>query len=362
MEQPLQLSAGNGNAAAHIRYRIEDRSYLPIIKKEMSKAADALGFSAERIGRLDIITTELVSNLVKFGVRKRELLWKPICYLRQKGIEIIAIDGGAGIASTSRALQDGYSTSGTAGEGLGAIKRLSDIFDLYSQQGQGTLVLVRLFAHDYNDLKRNEFNACAISVAKPGEKLCGDGYQIDYEPEAQRLRLLVTDGLGHGPEAHLASEAAIESYATYPGPELSSTLKQMHDNIKKTRGVVAMAAQFNFQDQKLSYCGVGNIAGRLLGYDSAKALPSFNGIVGHVVTSRLHDQEILWEKGRLLVLHSDGITSRWDLSKYHQIQKHDPTLIAACLYRDFNRGTDDVTVLVSKYPDVDGGKGTKTYR
>ncbi|MBW3544572.1 MAG: SpoIIE family protein phosphatase [Bacteroidetes bacterium] len=351
MEQPLQLSAGNGNAAAHTRYRIEDRSYLSIIKKEIAKAADGLHFSAERIGRLDIIIHELLSNLVKYGQRKRELLWKPFVNAGQAGIEILAIDGGAGITNASMALQDGYSTSGTAGEGLGAIKRLSDIFDLYSQQGQGTIVLARLFAQEQENLTGREFYVGAISVPKTGETLCGDGYQIQYDPEKLLLRLLVLDGLGHGPEAHLAAKAAITEYAKLDEPDQSKMLKHIHQNIKKTRGAVAMAAQYDFKEQKLRYCGVGNISGRLLGHDTTKALSSFNGIVGHVISSRLHDQEIDWEKGRILIVHSDGITSRWDLSKYQQIQKHDPTLIAACLYRDFNRGTDDVTVVVSKYPD-----------
>ena len=100
MEQPLQSSAGNANSAAHTRYRIEDRSYLSIIKKEVGKAAGELGFSAQRIGRLDIIITELISNLVKYGERKRELLWKPFFYEGEGGIEILSIDAGGGIDLT----------------------------------------------------------------------------------------------------------------------------------------------------------------------------------------------------------------------------------------------------------------------
>lgn len=361
MEQPLQSSAGSGSAAAHTRYRIEDRSYVSLIKKEIAKAAESIGFSAERIGRLDIIVNELASNLLKHGVRKRELLWKSFVHKQEAGIEILAMDAGGGISNTGLAMQDGYSTSGTAGEGLGAIKRLSDTFDLYSLSGVGTAVLSRLYTNNLPAWFDQTFTVAAISVPKTGEKLCGDGYYIEYEPEQQLFRLLVVDGLGHGPEAFMASQAAIEEYIKARQQDQSKVLKQIHESIKKTRGAVGISLRYNFEDNTLSYCGVGNISGRMLGPpEGAKALMSYNGIVGHTMSSRVHDQLIGWEKGKLLILHSDGITSRWDLSKYQQIQKHDPALIAACLYRDFNRGTDDVTVIVSKHPDTNGGKGTKT--
>ena len=362
MEQPLRSSAGNDSAVSHTRYRIEDRSYLSIIKKEIAKAAEAIGFPAERIGRLDIIVNELASNLLKHGLRKRELLWKPFWHGKESGIEILALDGGQGISNPGLAMQDGYSTSGTAGEGLGAIKRLSDSFDLYSQAGVGTVVVARLFSREIPLWYDKTFKIAAISVPKSGEKLCGDGFHIEYDPEQQLFRLLVLDGLGHGPDAHLAAQAAIEAYTNARQQDQSLVLKQIHGEIKKTRGAVGMALQYNFEDKKLRYCGVGNIGGKLIAPDGTKALMSYNGIVGHTMSSRIHDHELNWEKGRLLILHSDGITSRWDLAKYQQVQKHDPALIAACLYRDHNRGTDDVTVLVSKHPDADGGKGTKTNR
>jgi anti-sigma regulatory factor (Ser/Thr protein kinase)/serine/threonine protein phosphatase PrpC len=362
MEQPLQSSAGNGSSFAHTRYRIEDRSYLSFIKKEIAREAEKAGFSAERIGRLDIIVAEMASNLLKHGLRKCELLWKPFIHNHEAGIEILALDTGPGISNMGLAMQDGYSTSGTAGEGLGAIRRLSDTFDIYSQTGGGTAVLSRLYAREIPHWFSQTFTVAGVSVSKPGEKLCGDGYFIEYKPENNFFRLLILDGLGHGPEAHLASQAAIATFAELEQEEQGQVLKQIHQEIKKTRGAVAMALQYSFGEKLLRYCGVGNISGRVFGPDGTKALMSYNGIVGHILSSRIHDQEVSWEKGRLLILNSDGINSRWDLSKYQLIQKHDPALIAACLYRDHSRGTDDVTVIVSKHPETDGGKGRKADR
>lgn len=354
MEQQLPSFDGRGNTGAYCNYRIEDRSYLAIIKRDISKHANALGFPPEKIGKLHLVATELTSNLLKFGSRNRELLWKAVPHKGEFCIEILALDKGPGINSISQALEDGFSSSGTAGEGLGAIQRQSDFFDLYSQPGQGTVVLARIFANEEFQQKNQPFNFAALSVPKPGEVLCGDGYFVEYEPEKQLFNALLLDGLGHGPGAHEAAQAAIEVYKTTPKDSPNQVLKEIHAQIKKTRGAVAMALKYNFQEETLSYCGVGNVSGKTIGFNSVKYLSSFNGIVGHVMSSRINDQEVPWERGKLLLIHSDGLTSRLDITKYMHIQKHDPAILAACLYRDFSRGNDDATIIISKHPGTNG--------
>ncbi|WP_017729744.1 SpoIIE family protein phosphatase [Nafulsella turpanensis] len=360
MEQRLPSSGGRSNSGTHKRYWIEDRSYFSIIKKDIAKAAEGLGFSVEQIGKLNIIVAELSSNLLKFGDKKREFLWKIIYQNGKGGIEIISIDKGRGIGNINQAMQDGFSTSGTAGEGLGAIKRLSHYFDLYSQSGQGTVLLSRLFSSDKNAPLQTPPIASGFSVPKPGEEFCGDGYELDIDTDKNQFQVLILDGLGHGTEAHAASEAALEVYKRLPKNSPAQVLQQIDHSIKKTRGAVGMALNYNFKEQSISYCGVGNITGKLLGFDFGKSLISFNGIVGHVMSSRIHDQELEWGRGRLLILHSDGINTRWDINKYPHIQAHDPSILAACLYRDHSRGTDDVTIVVSRCP-INDGRGAKTY-
>jgi anti-sigma regulatory factor (Ser/Thr protein kinase) len=355
MEQQLPSLDGRSNTGAYVRYRIEDRSYFNIIKKDIAKSAEAMGFSAEKIGRLQIVVAELASNLLKFGLRNREFLWKPVHFEGMDGIEMLTLDKGSGIASISEVMEDGFSTSGTAGEGLGAIQRQSDFFELYSQAGQGTVALARLFVDDQNVSQGGQpQHFAAFSVAKPGEKLCGDGYFFEYAPGEDVFNLLILDGLGHGEGAHEAALAAIEAYKVLPKDSPSQVLREIHQRIKQTRGGVGMVLKYNFEEQVLSYCGVGNIAGKTISYLQTKNLTSFNGIVGHVMSSRVHDYEIPWERGSLLLLHSDGLNSRWDISKYAHIQKHDPAILAACLYRDHSRGNDDVTIVISKYPNADG--------
>lgn len=358
MEQPLPSFDGKSSTGAYVRYRIEDRSYFTIIKKDIAKAAITIGFSAEKIGKLHLVVAELVSNLLKFGERNRELLWKTISHKGAAGIEILALDKGRGIRSIAQALEDGFSTSGTAGEGFGAIQRQSDFFEIYSQPGQGTVVLSRFFANEPFLHRNQPLNFAALSVAKPNEKVCGDGYYIEYDPEAQLLNLLVLDGLGHGTGAHEAAQAAIEVYAALPKDSPSQVLKEIHEQIKKTRGAVAMALAYHFKEEVLFYCGVGNIAAKTTSYTTVKNFFSSNGIVGHTMSPRIQNQEMSWERGSLLLIHSDGLTSRWDLTRYTQIQKYDPVILAACLYRDYSRGNDDTTIIIFKHPGIDG-KGSK---
>jgi hypothetical protein len=53
-----------------------------------------------------------------------------------------------------------------------------------------------------------------------------------------------------------------------------------------------------------------------------------------------------WPRGALLVMHSDGLGTQWDLGTYPGLTSRHPALIAAVLYRDYDRARDDVSVVV----------------
>ena len=50
----------------------------------------------------------------------------------------------------------------------------------------------------------------------------------------------------------------------------------------------------------------------------------------------------------MLVMHSDGLGSRWQMDRYPGLPRRHPTLIAGVLYRDWTRGRDDVTVVAAR--------------
>ena len=71
------------------------------------------------------------------------------------------------------------------------------------------------------------------------------------------------------------------------------------------------------------------------------------GIAGHEMR-KVNVFSYPWTPASVLVLHSDGVSGSWNANSYPGLVPHDPSLIAAVLYRDHCRGTDDATVVVAK--------------
>jgi len=310
--------------------------------------AENLGFSEGEVGKINLIISEMASNLVKHNAVNGEFLVKPFGK-NNSGFEIICLDHGPGMHDPQRMLEDGVSTAGTSGEGLGAIKRLSDEFDLYSVKGVGTVILARLYKSRYKPkpYASKRYDIGVVMVPKAGETACGDAWAI-YEA-VEHCHLLVADGLGHGEHAQEASQSAVQAFLQNTNFMPLEAIRNLHHAIKKTRGAVANVATINLKTHTFTYCGVGNIAGRVFGTgDATKNIISYNGILGHNIPTTLHNQEIAWNNNSLLILHSDGLKSKWDFSKYRDLLRHDTSIIAAVLYKDYKRGTDDTLVLVGR--------------
>ena len=107
--------------------------------------AEREGMSPDAASNAAIVASELASNLWKHAQRG-ELHIAPLSGRGEAGIEILSLDRGPGISNVSDCLKDGHSTAGTAGTGLGAVRRLSDEFDISSQPGKGTIVVSQILA------------------------------------------------------------------------------------------------------------------------------------------------------------------------------------------------------------------------
>ncbi|AKD05233.1 ATP-binding protein [Pontibacter korlensis] len=338
----------------HQRFLIPDKSYANIAKRDITSIAERMGMSANEVGKLNIVVSEMVSNLSKHAAQGGELLVRSLG-LPTEGIEVICLDNGPGMSDPVKMQEDGVSTFGTAGEGLGAIKRQSDVFDLYSQQGVGTVILSRILKHSKAATApqaEKSHEVGYVLVPKPKETLCGDGLAIIEK--GKELYLLALDGLGHGLNAHEAAQLAVQVYTSSPSLLPADALRHIHHSIKRTRGAVGFVANISANNWRMSYCGIGNIAGKLYAPDSSygnnpyKNMISYNGILGHNIPTTLNNQELEWGRHRTIVLHSDGLKSRWDLSKYQSLNRCLPTTVAALLYKDNSRQTDDTLVVVCR--------------
>jgi hypothetical protein len=72
---------------------------------------------------------------------------------------------------------------------------------------------------------------------------------------------------------------------------------------------------------------------------------SHNGILG--TAPRIAEFEYAWPRNATLIMHSDGLSSRWHLQRWDGLWKRHPALIAGMAYRDLARGTDDAIVVVA---------------
>lgn len=329
-----------GNAA-HKLILLPNRSYQATVRSEIKKLAAAVEFSAKRMAELEIVIAEITSNIIKHTAAGGELLVKIL--QGNSGIEIISIDNGPGMTSVGRMMEDGISSTQTLGQGLGAIKRLSDDFDVYSQKGWGTVLLCRFYKEKQPFIKRN-IQLGVLMLPKDGETVCGDDY--NYSLRGNILKLALSDGLGHGKDAHIASVKTTQIFMESLSVAPDEQIRQIHAGSRKTRGAVMYTMHLDIHNKQLMYCGVGNIAAKIVSGGTTKSCVSYNGIVGHIVPGTLNNHTITWNKQDLLVVHSDGLSGRWELQKYPFVSKHDATIIAAVLYKDFCRKNDDVTVIV----------------
>jgi anti-sigma regulatory factor (Ser/Thr protein kinase) len=310
--------------------------------RELAERAGFDGTDAHRVG---LVTTELATNLVKHAGTGGEILMRTTHCGPAAEVELLSIDRGPGMRDVSQSMGDGHSTSGSPGTGLGAIQRLSDDFDIYSQAGKGTVVLARLRARRAPASTRTLMRVGVVSVPKAGEDVCGDGWCVRHL--ADGLMALIADGLGHGPIAAEAARAAIAAFDDNPQADPAAALEAIHDGLRHTRGAAVAIADVRPGSQVVKYAGVGNIAAVMIQNGTSRQAVSHNGTLGHRAQ---HFREFAypWTPGGLIVMHSDGLISHWSLDGYAGLKQRDPVVVAAILYRDFSRQRDDVTVLVAR--------------
>lgn len=317
-------------------------------RRALAAMGSRVGFDETVCGRLAIIATELAGNLVQHA-GGGELIIRQVGGPGRAGIEVIALDRGPGIADVGRSLRDGYSTAGTPGTGLGAVRRLSTEFDIYSSPPRGTAVLSRLYAGGAPATPRLQVGA--ICLPKPRETVSGDAWHVDHR--ADGARVLVVDGLGHGPDAHRAAVQAIASARTERGAP-GAVVETCHAALRSARGAALAVADIELEPGRVRFAGVGNVTGTVLGVGRRQNLVSVNGTAGQGVL-RTREFEYAWARGSLLVMATDGLATRWALEDYPGLASRHPALVAAILYRDHTRGRDDVTVVAVRERPHDAG-------
>lgn len=315
-------------------------SQIGEVRRRAVRLAEAAGLNESQRGAVGIAATELATNLSRYATSGRVLL-QQLTSPAGACVELLAVDAGPGM-DVDRCLADGYSSGGTSGTGLGAVKRLAGTFDAYSRPGSGSVVVAR-FGSRAGPLNRTPFCWGAVSTAAPGEEVCGDAWSVAERED--ELSVLIADGLGHGPHAAEAASRAVVTFArhSFDGPATFCTTA--HRDLAGTRGAAVALAHLTKRGLA-RYGGIGNISGAIVSNDGAsRGLVSQNGTVGYQIRTA-QQQDHVWPSSGLLVMHSDGLTNRWALAAYPGLLRRHPAVIAGVLHRDFVRGRDDATIVV----------------
>lgn len=324
--------------------RIDDPSRIAEVRRATALLGHANGLSAELVAQAALVTSELCTNILKYAghgeIRLKVLSANEVAH----GLDIVALDRGPGIADIEAASRDGFSTGGSLGIGLGAVRRAAALFDIYTGPGLGTALLVRLQEKKVAAPAETGFVVGSRMTPIRGETVSGDGWSCLQRSES--IMVALVDGLGHGVKAAEAARAAIEAFhrsARDAGP--AQAIGLAHQALKGTRGAVMAVASIDRRTQRLGFAGLGNIGAVVHAPGATVRLVSADGTVGYGAR-QARDSTAPWSQGATLILNSDGLSSRWNLARHPGLLVRHPETIAAVLHRDFARNTDDATVVV----------------
>ena len=184
-----------------------------------------------------------------------------------------------------------------------------------------------------------------VRRALEGQNVCGDAYFI--KEFKNKALIAVIDGLGHGPDAATASSTAVEHLKNNYQKSLTEIIKGCHEELKKTKGAAIGIALIDLESSTLRYAGVGNIEVRVKSRTVIRPI-SINGILGYNL-HKVREEEFPYRQGDMIILHSDGISTKFDLNLYTpEFLGQHPQTIAERIAAEFGRERDDLTIVVAR--------------
>ena len=309
--------------------------------------ARGIGFDQTACEEIAIVVSELASNIIWYA-GEGEVTLEPVDNGEQSGIQVEARDAGPGIPDVDQALVDGFSTRGGLGYGLGTVHRMMDELEITSQQGgaQGTRATCRRWLRTIDHrTSPSPLDFGVATRAHPLMDINGDAFilrQWDHSALAG-----VIDGLGHGRLAHDAAHAArdyIESHYDLP---LAGIFRGVGIACRSTRGVVMALARFEWAQGKMSFASVGNITARVLGYSSPVDFAVRRGVLGLNAPNPVITEHP-WGSANVMILHTDGIKSRWGWRDFAGRMDLPAEDLAQLLLQTLDKGQDDATIIVVK--------------
>lgn len=312
--------------------------------------ARAQSFSTRDYSIIEIVISELATNIIKYGIDgtiRIETL--------DDGLEITCEDRGPGLTDIN-CLEQNQQKKGATGLGIGltGVRRLMDHFELTSEPGKGTRIVVKKWKNPLPHLPkpRQEYQVPedgrleygVISTPFYGAAFNGDAFVI-REFDDQVL-LAVIDGLGHGKDACQASQVAAEYVQTHFRQNPAEIIAGCHRALHHSRGVVMGVVEIELGKAILRYAGVGNIGVKIVGPQPLKLISSV-GIVGHSTRNQIREDTFPYDRGNTIVIYSDGIAESFDPDQV-LVRERNVQEIAEHIARQFGKDQDDATIIIAR--------------
>jgi anti-sigma regulatory factor (Ser/Thr protein kinase) len=321
---------------------VGDSSQVGEVRRAVSAAARCAGLPEDVVGRVALVATEIATNLLKHAGAGM-VVARRLPAIGGAGIELLGLDSGPGMADVGRCFVDGFSTAGSPGTGLGSIARNADRYAIYSRPGRGTAVMAAFFTGGAAALSGPELGV--VVAPYPGETVCGDGWAAVHDRSTATV--LLVDGSGHGPLAAQAAEAAVRCFQDNSAKDCTALAETIHRALAPTRGAAMAVARIDGAARLVRFVGIGNISGVVAGDGPARRMASHNGTAGHIAP-RIREFTYPFAGRPLVILHSDGLSARWEIDSYPGLAAGHPSLAAGVVFRDHRRGRDDASVVAMR--------------
>lgn len=335
---------------AAVRLQLADAGMVLVAQEKARQVGRAAGLSTEDAESAAVIAAELASNAQRHA-QGGQLLLQPVA--GACALDLVALDRGPGLADLASCFRDGFTTAGSLGAGLGAVQRRASSVGGCSEPGRGTVVWARVGP------------GCppaavgAFGSPARGERVNGDAWA--WTATRSGLFLVLADGLGHGPAAATASTRAVEDIADLSTREPADAVELVHRRLRGTRGAAVTVALLRpasgDQPAELVVAGVGNVAAAVIRVDGQVR----RSLIGHgtagLAVRRPPQTTTAIEDGGVVVLHTDGLTSAWNLLGRTEVLRSPPAVLAGVLLRDYERGNDDTGIVVARAEPTAEGAG-----
>jgi anti-sigma regulatory factor (Ser/Thr protein kinase) len=323
-------------------FQIRDQFDCAAAQMAVREMTAVLGFPTTVSEEIVLVVAELAVNLVRHA-GNGVLILKSLQMGDRLGIEVDAVDHGPGMGSVDQSLTDGYSTAGSLGYGLGTVNRLMDEMEIDSTPGVGTQIVCRRWLRAQPGTSFSHvWDAGVVTRSRRCAPFNGDAFVIrEWEG---KLLAAVIDGLGHGEFAQQAALAAQRYVQTHYDQSLDKIFSGTGRACLGTRGVVMALVRFESRTQ-ITFASFGNVEARVWSGPEKTQLVVQRGVLG------LNDRNVTvqtqkWSPGWVLVLHTDGVSDRWQWHDFPGLEREPASVIAGRLLRGLANRDDDATVVV----------------